>query len=173
MVRPKTWRAFKLLEQRRQSQGLLSYHGFQYFMSIFVEAKSTGSVVCNFGFECLPVCVTNHCKIIERCILYSFFSLVAYIYFIGEFTANMLQLLLCSHWLSARLLSGARSCPSSPLLCSFGSWSLVKEGVGRPSLWCCCCWDQAENTWLVRNIHQILVQFSFKISDGHTVMFVK
>ena len=96
MVRPKTWRAFKLLEQRRQSQGLLSYHRFQYFMSIFVEAKSTGSVVCHFGFECLPVCVTNHCKIIERCILYSFFSLVAYIYFIGEFTANMLQLLLLS-----------------------------------------------------------------------------
>ena len=64
-----------------------------------------------------------------------------FIYFIGEFTANMLQLLLCSHWLSARLLSGARSCPSSPLLCSFGSWSLVKEGVGRPSLWCCCRWN--------------------------------
>ena len=25
----------------------------------------------------------------------------------------------------------------------------------------------------VRDIHQILVQFSLKISDGHTVMFVK
>ena len=50
---------------------------------------------------------------------------------------------------------------------------VVKEGVGRPSLWCCCRWDQAENTWLVRNIHQILVHFSLKISDGHTVMFVK
>ena len=43
------------------------------------EAESTGSVVCNIGFNCLPFCVTNHCKIIERCALYSFFSLVALI----------------------------------------------------------------------------------------------
>ena len=68
---------------------------------------------------------------------------------------------------------GAGSCPSSRLLCSIKLCLLVKEGVGRLSLWCCCRWDQAENTWLVRNIHQILVQFSLKISDGQTVMFVK
>ena len=53
MVRPgpdKTWRAFKLLAQRRQSQGLLSYHRFQYLMSICFRSRKYMFCCMQFRF---------------------------------------------------------------------------------------------------------------------------
>ena len=50
MVRPKTWRAFKLLEQRRQSQWLLSYQRFQHFMSICCRSKKYRLSCLQFWF---------------------------------------------------------------------------------------------------------------------------
>ena len=126
MVRPKTWRAFKLLEQRRQSQGLLSYHRFQYFMSIFCRSKKYRFCCMQFWFWMFTfLCdksLRNHWKM-----RFIFFFPSCGLYL---FKANMLQLLLCSHWLSARLLSGARSCPSSPSSC--GRW-WRRELEGRAS----------------------------------------
>ena len=92
---------------------------------------------------------------------------IMFIYlFIEQFFANMHQLPLCGHCFGPSSLSGARSCPPSPLLLRLLSWPLVKEGVGGSSIRCRGSRRQPGHTWLVWDSFQIIVERLLELING-------
>ena len=104
---------------------------------------------------------------VKSCPGLSLSLVVIFIYlFIEQFFANMHQLPLCGHCFGPSSLSGARSCPPSPLLLRQLSWPLVKEGVGGSSIRCRGSRRQPGHTWLIWDSFQIIVERLLELING-------